>query len=78
MTDRRPVPARRISLGQTIVTVAAAALTSAAFVWSALFYSATQRHASAVAAHSAPVAHGAPAAVQPATVPAAPVTTRTS
>jgi hypothetical protein len=78
MTDRRPLPAHRIPLARTIVTVAAAALTSAAFVWSALFFSATQRHANAVAARPAPIAHGAPAAVQPTTATAAPVTTRTS
>ena len=78
MTDRRPLRARRISLAQTIVTVAAAALTSAAFVWSALFYSATQRHANAVAARPAPIAHAAPPAARPATATAAPVTTRTS
>jgi hypothetical protein len=80
MTDRAPTPARRTSLAQTIVTVAAAALTSAALVWSALFYDATQRHASAIAARPAPIAHTTPAgsAAQPAATTVAPVTTRTS
>jgi negative regulator of sigma E activity len=80
MTDRRPGPARRTSLVQTIVTVAAAAVTSAAVVWSALFYGATQRHARAVAAPPAPIVRTIPAAPasQPATSTVAPVTTRTS
>jgi hypothetical protein len=81
MTDRVRTPARRTSLAQTIATVAVAALTSAAFVWSALFYNAAHRHASAIATHPAPIVQATPAgsaAAQPPTTTVAPVTTRTS
>ncbi len=75
---RTPPAPRRSSLGQTLLTVAAAAITSAAVIWSALFYNAT-KHAAAVAATQAPAAQAGPTSstVRPATAPA-PVTTRTS
>lgn len=83
MTDRTAAPAprpapSRASLGQAVLTVAAAATTSAAVVWSALFYSATNRHAeAAVAAPAAPAQVTAGGTVQRVAAPA-PVTTRTS
>ena len=49
-TPRTPPAPRRGSLGQSLLTVAAAAITSAAVIWSALFYNATNKHAAAVAA----------------------------
>ena len=82
MTDQtphtRPAP-RRGSLGQSLLTVAAAATTSAAVIWSALFYNATNKHAAATAAIPAPAAQAGPTSgtAQPAPSPA-PVTTRTS
>ncbi len=82
MTDQTPhtlQARRRGSLGQSLLTVAAAAMTSAAVIWAALFYSATNKHAAATAAIPAPAAQAGPAGgtVQPAPSPA-PVTTRTS
>ena len=78
-TRRTPPAPRRGSLGQSLLTVAAAAITSAAVIWSALFYNATNKHAAAVAATPAPAAQAGPTSstARPATAPA-PVTTRTS
>jgi hypothetical protein len=78
-TPRTPPAPRRGSLGQSVLTIAAAATTSAAVIWSALFYNATNKHADAVAAAPAPAAQAAPSTrtSQPAPAPA-PVTTRTS
>jgi hypothetical protein len=84
MTDQvrssTPRPARkRSSLGQTLLTVAAAAITSAAVIWSALFYNATNQHANAVAANPAPAARSPAAGGTVKATPApAPVVTRTS
>jgi hypothetical protein len=78
-TPRTPPARRRGSLGQSLLTVAAAAITSASVIWAALFYNAANQHAAAVAATPAPAAQAGPTSrtVQPATAPA-PVTTRTS
>ena len=59
-TPRTPPAPRRSSLGQSLLTVAAAAITSAAVIWSALFYNATNKHAAAVAAAPAPAAQAGP------------------
>ena len=59
-TPRTPPAPRRGSLGQSLLTVAAAAITSAAVIWSALFYNATNKHAAAVAATPAPAAQAGP------------------
>ena len=83
MTEQTPNPtprpaAKRGSLGQSVLTVAAAATTSAAVIWSALFYNATTKHADAVAS-PAPATQGATASGTVQAVPApAPVTSRTS
>ena len=81
MSDQTPsrpkVVAKRGSLGQSLLTVAAAATTSAAVIWSALFYNATNRHADAVAGVPASIAQGAPARGTVQAAPA-PVSTRTS
>ena len=78
-TPRTSPAPRRGSLGQSLLTIAAAATTSAAVIWSALFYSAANKHADAVAAAPAPAAQAAPSSrtSQPAPAPAH-VTTRTS
>lgn len=80
MTDEtRPTTApRRGSLGQSLLTVAAAAITSAAVIWSALFYNATNKHAAAVAATPAPAAQAGPTSSTVRPTAPAPVTTRTS
>jgi hypothetical protein len=70
-----PAP-RRGSLGQSLLTIAAAATTSAAVIWSALFYNATNQHADAVAGTPTQAAPSTGTS-QPAPAPA-PVTTRTS
>jgi len=75
-TPRSSPAPKRGSLGQSLITIAAAAATSAAVIWSALFYNATNQHADAVAAapaaatQSSGTSHSAPAP--------APVSTRTS
>ena len=72
----RPAP-KRSSLGQTVVPVVAAAVTSAAVIWSALFYNASNQHASAVANANTARKAVATSTAHPAHAPA-PVTTRTS
>ena len=78
-TPRTSPAPRRGSLGQSVLTIAAAATTSAAVIWSALFYNASNQHANTVAAAPAPATQAAPSTgtSQPAHAPA-PVTTRTS
>ena len=78
-TPRTSPAPRRGSLGRTLITVTAAATTSAAVIWSALFYNASNQHANTVAAAPAPATQAAPSAgsSQPAPAPA-PVTTHTS
>jgi len=76
MTDPTPRPTpRRSSLGHTVVTVTAAAVTSAAVIWSALFFNASNKHASVAATASQQAVAGA--AVHGNSAPA-PVTTKTS
>lgn len=84
MTDHAPTlvarpPAQRPTVAHSVLTLAAAATTSAALVWSALFYSAMQKHTAAGTSTGTSAAQVAPAnsATQPASS-AAPVTTRTS
>ena len=80
MADRAPSPrppARRGSLGKSVLTLAAAATASAAVIWSALFYDAGNRHASAVVAASPPGSQTTAPGVTVRAAPA-PVTTRTS
>lgn len=83
MSDRAAIaapaarpPRRRATLGPSVLALAAAATTSAALVWAALFYDASQKHGApnaAAATQAVPETGG----TQPA--PAlAPVTTRTS
>ena len=78
MTDQalrtRPAP-RRGSLGQSVLTLAAAALTSAVVIWGALFNNAASKHAAATATIPAPAAQAGPSS---GTLQPAPVTTRTS
>lgn len=78
-TPRTSPAPRRGSLGQSVLTIAAAATTSAAVIWSALFYNASNQHTNTVAAAPAPATQVAPSTgtSQPAHAPA-PVTTRTS
>jgi hypothetical protein len=81
MTERavpaaRPA-ARRRALVQTVSMVAAAAVAATALVWSALFYSATRKHA--VTTASPPAAQVAPAGARGLPAPTVePLTTRTS
>ena len=76
-TPRSPPAPRRGSLGQSVLTIAAAATTSAAVIWSALFYNASNQHANTVAAAPAPATQAAPGTGTSQPAPA-PVTTRTS
>lgn len=84
MTDRTGAPtprraARHPALVRSVLTLAAAAVTSAALVWSALFYTASQKQLAARASGAAPTAQAVPESgvSQPASS-AVPVTTRTS
>jgi hypothetical protein len=86
MTDRASAAApqgrayaRHPALAQSVLTVAAVAIASAALVWAALFYKATQQHVTAHVAAASRATHAAPAAGTRQPAPAlAPVTTRTS
>ena len=75
-TPRTSPAPKRGSLGQSLLTIAAAATTSAAVIWSALFYNATNQHANAVAAAPAPATQST--GTSKAAPAPAPVTTRTS
>ena len=72
-----PRPARkRGSLGRSLLAVAAVATTSAAVIWSALFYNAANRHAGAGTA--TPVRGGHVSGTTQVAPAPAPVSTRTS